>query len=337
MTTSQPVQTGTRILGMREMRELLSLEATIELQRGAFASQARGKATMAPNSWLRLPGERRAWLKLLAGHDSASGALGVKVLARFPERGPGKNLASLLLLFDDTDGAPLAIMDAVYVTAVRTAAGAALATQALARRDSRKVGMLGTGTLAWYSVLAHRILCPGLDQLTVYSRSADRREEFATRVHTETGIDVRAAATVDDAVAGADVIITATNALQPVLLDAHVQAGQHIGAIGIRSEIEPQAIARCLVIGDGREEALNDGKFSTAIAAGVVDASQLGPELGEVLEGMAPGRTSNEQTTLFDSSGVAIQDVVCARHAWQRATDTDTGALVGFADAGVLD
>lgn len=337
MTTSQPVQTGTRILGMREMRQLLTLEETIDLQRRAFASQAHGQATMAPNAWLRLPGERRAWLKLLAGYDSASGALGVKVLARFPERGPGNNLASLLLLFDDQDGAPLAIMDAVYVTAVRTAAGAALATRALARPDSRKVGMLGTGTLAWYSVLAHRILCPDLDELTVYSRSVERREEFATRVRSQVGIDVRAVGSVEDAVDGADVVITATNAPQPVLLDKHVQAGQHLGAIGIRTEIEPLAIARCLVVGDGRDEALNDGKFSTAIAAGVVEAAQLGPELGEVLERMAPGRTSEEQITLFDSSGVAIQDVVCARHAWQRAVDTDTGAVVGFADAGVLD
>jgi ornithine cyclodeaminase/alanine dehydrogenase-like protein (mu-crystallin family) len=322
---------------MREVRELLTLEDAIELQRAAFASQAHGRATMAPNSWLRLPGERRAWLKLLAGHDSASGALGVKVLARFPERGPGNNLASLLLLFDDEDGAPLAIMDAVYVTAVRTAAGAALATQALARPGSRKVGMLGTGTLAWYSVLAHRILCPELDELAVFSRSEERREAFAERARSETGIAVRAVATVDEAVEGADVIVTATNAPQPVLLDSHLRPGQHVSAIGIRTEIDPHAIARCLVVGDGREEALHDGKFSTAVAAGVVDAADLGPEIGEVLEGIAPGRTSDEQTTLFDSSGVAIQDIVCARHAWRRAIDTDTGAEVGFADAGVLE
>ena len=337
MTPSEGVKTGTRVLGMREMRELLTLEDTIELQRRAFASQAHGHATMAPNSWLRLPGERRAWLKLLAGHDAVSGALGVKVLARFPERGPGDNLASLLLLFDDDSGSPLAIMDSVYVTAVRTAAGAALATQALARAESRTVGMLGTGTLAWYSVLAHRSLCPNLDELSVYSRSEERREAFAERVRAETGIRVRALGTVDEAVDGVDVIVTATNAPEPVLLDHHVHSGQHISAIGIRSEIAPEAIARCYVVADGRDEALHDGKFSTAIQAGLVTEPDLGAELGDVLEGITPGRTTDEQITLFDSSGVAIQDVVCARHAWQRAVDTDTGTLVAFADAGVLD
>jgi alanine dehydrogenase len=331
------VRAGTRVIGLSDMRRLLTLEDTIELQRAAFASQARGNVTAAPNLWLRLPGDRRAWLKILAGHDTASTALGVKVLARFPERGPGANLASLMLLLDDEDGSILAIMDAVYVTAVRTAAGAALATQALARPGARTVGMLGTGTLAWYSVLAHRIVAPELDELVVYSRSAERRDAFAARVEAEVGIAARAVGTVEEAVTGADVVITATNAPEPVLHEGHLEPGQHVGAIGIRTEIAPAAIARCRVIGDGRDEALLDGKFSVALAAGAVAEADLGPELGAVLEGLEPGRTGDDQITLFDSSGVAIQDIVCARHAWARAADEDAGTVVSFADGGVLD
>jgi alanine dehydrogenase len=334
---SAGVRPGTRVIDMAAMRRLLTLEDTIALQRDAFASQAHGRTTSAPNAWLRLPGDRRAWLKILAGHDAASTALGVKVLARFPERGPGANLASLMLLFDDADGSILAIMDAVYITAVRTAAGAALATAKLARPGSRRVGMLGTGTLAWYSVLAHRILCPELDELVVYSRSQERRDAFAARVASEVGIGVRAVGTVSEAVAGADVVITATNAPEPVLLADQLEPGQHVGAIGIRTEIAPAAIARCRVIGDGREEALLDGKFSVALAAGAVAEDDLGPDLGAVLEGLAPGRTSAAEITLFDSSGVAIQDIVCARHAWLRASSEDAGTVVSFADGGVLD
>jgi ornithine cyclodeaminase/alanine dehydrogenase-like protein (mu-crystallin family) len=91
------------------------------------------------------------------------------------------------------------------------------------------------------------------------------------------------------------------------------------------------------VIGDGREEALLDGKFSVALAAGAVAEDDLGPDLGAVLEGLAPGRTSAAEITLFDSSGVAIQDIVCARHAWLRASSEDAGTVVSFADGGVLD
>jgi alanine dehydrogenase len=323
---------GTRILGVADLRRLLSLEDTIELQRAAFAAQARGLTAAAPNAWLHLPGERRGWLKLLAGYDQRSGALGVKVLARFPELASGANLGSLLMLFDDTNGSPLAVMDAVYVTALRTAAGAAIATEALAREGSRSVAMIGTGELAWYSVLSHRILCPGLDRLTVYSRSRERREAFAARVSAETGISATAVDSVEAAVAGADVIVTATNAPQPVLLAEHLSPGQHVTAIGIRYEIAADAIARCLVVADGRDEAIADGKFSTAIAAGAVTADDLGPEIGEVTEGLAPGRTGDEQITLFDSSGVAIQDVVCARHAWLAAEASGTGAVVQIGD-----
>jgi alanine dehydrogenase len=332
-----PVGPGTRLLGMADMRNLLPLDDVIELQRAAFASRARGQTTAAPNAWLQLPGERRAWMKILAGHDAASSALGVKVVARFPERGAGANLSSLMILLDDESGAPLAIMDAVYITAVRTAAGAAIATELLARPGARRLGMLGTGTLAWYSVLAHRALLPGIDELVVFSRSEKRREAFARRVVDETGLTARAVGTADEAVSGVDVVITATNAPSPVLSAHHMEPGQHVGAIGIHTEVAPQATALCRVICDGREEALRDGAFSVALAAGTVTAADLGPELGSVLVGSAPGRTGEDEITLFDSSGVAIQDVVCARQAWARAVELGVGQTVTFGDGGVLD
>lgn len=322
----------TRILGIREVRELLTLDETIELQRAAFLALARGRTAAAPNGWLRLPGdERRGWLKLLAGFDEATGGLAVKVLARFPRNPPGQNLGSLLLLFDEHRGEPLAVMDAVYVTAVRTAAGAALATEALARPEASAFGLLGTGTLAWYSVLAHR---PAT--LTVHSRSPERREAFARRARDEAGVAATTAASVAEAVDGADVVITATNSPEPVLLREHLTPGQHVNAIGMKTEIAPDAIAACRVIGDGREETLEDGKFSVALAAGAVTPQDLGPDLGAVLDG-APGRTADEEITLFDSSGVAIQDVVCARRVWERAEEAGAGVVVDLGGEGVLD
>ena len=326
----------TRILGMDDVRRLLPVEDSIELQRQAFVALSRGKVTAAPNGWLRLPGgDRRGWLKLLAAHDAESGGLGVKVLARFPNNPPGRNLGSLLLLFDDTDGTPLAVMDSVYITAVRTAAGAALATQALARPGARSVAMVGTGALAWYSLLAHRHLLPALTEFTVYSRSEQRRAEFAQRAADEVGAAVRPVATVAEAVAGADVVITATNSPEPVLLAEHLEGGQHVNAIGIRTEIAPAAVALCRVFGDGRAETLLDGKFSVALAAGTVGEGDLGPDLGEVLDG-GPGRAGPDDITMFDSSGVAVQDIACAVHVWRAATSEDIGTVVDLGAKDVL-
>ena len=250
----------TRVLSMAEVRRLLTVEDAIELQREAFLALARGRTTAAPNSWLRLPGDQRGWLKLLAAHDDTSGGLGVKVLARFPRNPPGRNLGSLLLLFDDEDGTPLAVMDSVYITAVRTAAGAAVATQALARPRPASMAMLGTGVLAWYTLLAHRHAVSSLTTLRVYSRSAERRETFAAR----------------------------------------------------------------------------DGKFSDAMAVGAVTEEELGPDLGEVLDGR-PGRRSPEEITMFDSSGVAIQDLACAVHVLRAARAAGVGTVVDLAAKDVLE
>lgn len=324
---------STLVLGMDDVRRLLDVGDAIELQREAFLALARGQVTAAPNAWLRLPGERRGWLKILAAHDGASGGLGVKVLARFPGNPPGRNLGSLLLLFDDATGEPLAVMDSVYITSVRTAAGAALADQALARPDSRTLAMVGTGALAWYTLVAHRRLTPEIDSMTVYSRSPERREAFAARAAAELGVRIRPVATVAEAVAGADIVVTATNSPKPVLAAEHLEPGQHVCAIGIRTEIAPEAIAACRVVGDGREETLADGKFSVALAAGAVVEDDLGPSIGEVLAG-APGRREPAEITLFDSSGVAIQDIACAVHVWRAARQAGTGVPV---DLGIKD
>jgi ornithine cyclodeaminase/alanine dehydrogenase-like protein (mu-crystallin family) len=327
---------ATRVLGMAEVRRLLSMEDTIDIQRDAFTALARGETVAAPNAWLRLPPERGGWLKLLAGYDGSSGGLGVKVLARFPHNPPGANLGSLIVLFDPDDGFPRAIMDGVYITALRTGAGAGLATAALARPDATSVGLVGSGVVAWHSLQAIRIACPGVASVRVYSRSDRRRAELVARIERELGLEAAPAASTAEAVGGAAIVITATNSPEPILDEADLAPGQHVNAMGIRTELAPAAVAACRVIGDGREETLGDGKFSVALVAGAVTEGDLGPDLGEVLAGHAPGRTDAAQVTMFDSSGVALQDVACALAVWERAERDDAGVLVDVAGGDVL-
>jgi ornithine cyclodeaminase/alanine dehydrogenase-like protein (mu-crystallin family) len=291
--------------------------------------------TTAPNAWLRMPEPRRAWLKLLAGHEATSGALGVKILARFPEAPPGQNLGSLVALFDDGTGFPLALLDGVYITAARTGAGAALAAQAAAP-DARRVALVGTGVVGWYSLAAMAETLEGLESVVVTSRSAERRQGLARRIEEELGLRATAEADLDAAAEGADVLITATNAPGPVVAERHLPEGGLVLAMGIRHELEPAAIAACRVVPDGLEEAIGDGKFSVAIAAGAVTAQEIGPQLGAVLAGDTPVRAAEGETVLFDSSGVAVQDIVCARAAWLAAEERDVGVLVDLAGGDVL-
>lgn len=328
----------TRVLGVSDIGALIDMKDAIEVQRAAFVALADGRVTAAPNAWLRLPDQqrRRGWLKILAGHEASSGALGVKVLARFADNPPGANLGALILLFDDEDGFPLAVMDGVTITALRTGAGAGLATQALAPPDATTVGIVGTGVVAWHSLLAVTLARPSLRRLRVFSRSQERRDAFADRSRRELGIDAEAVGSVGEAARGADVVITATNAPTPVLEASHLEAGQLVNAMGIRTEVAPAALAKAWVVPDGVEEAIDDGKFSTALAAGVVTADDLGPQLGAVLRDPSAVPHDPARVTVFDSSGVAVQDVAMARRIWELADARDTGIEIdlgiGLAD-----
>jgi alanine dehydrogenase len=324
------------MLGMPDIAALVDMRDTIEVQREAFLSLAAGHVTASPNSWLRLPDQerRRGWLKILAGHDSSTGALGVKVLARFADNPPGANLGSLIMLFDEENGFPLAIMDGVLITALRTGASAGLATEVLAAPDARRIALLGTGVVGWHSLQASAIARPSLGEVRVFSRSESRRTETADRARAELSLAAVAVDSVEAAVEGADIIITATNAPDPVLLDEHVAAGALINAMGIRTEIAPDLIARAWVIPDGVSESIDDGKFSYALAAGAVSRDDLGPQLGEVL--IKRPHYSPERISLFDSSGVAVQDLALALHVHERARAAGIGVTVDFGLATAL-
>lgn len=328
MSVTAPAGT-TLVLGGEQVRSLLTLGDAMAVQRAAFVAQAAGTVTASPNAWLRLPDQerRRGWLKILAGHESTSGALGVKVLARFADRPSGSNLGSLVVLFDDEDGSVLALMDGVHITAVRTGAGAGLAAQALAAPDARVAGVVGTGVVAWHSLRALLAVRPTIGTVRVHSRSAARRADLAARVRAELGVAAEAVDGVAAATDGADVVLTATNAPGPVLLAEHLRAGQLVLAMGIRHEVAPEAVARCRVVPDGTAEAIEDGKFSVALAAGLVAPDDLGPELGAVLSAPGPWHDPS-RVTLFDSSGVAVQDVALAHHVLDRARAAGVGSLV---------
>ncbi len=324
----------TLILTMAQVKELLSVAEGIELQRTAFTDHAQKKAWNAPSAWLRVD-KHHGWMKLLAGFVDSTDAMGMKVLARYPRNPPGMNLGSLLILFDATNGFPQAIFDSIYITGVRTGAGGGLATQYCARRDARTVGILGSGVQARFTMLAICELCSTLERALVYSRNAERRRQFARRMTGTTSLPFEAVADPRTAVENADIIVTATNSPEPVLFRDWIKDGAHINAMGIKTEIDAGVFPGARVYGDSEEVARADGKFSTAIKAGVVSADEIAGEIGEVLLGQKPGRVAQDEITLFDSAGLAVQDVICAQHVYRKARESGVGVYVdlGLAEA----
>ncbi len=329
MTTNGHLFAGrkTLILSMAEVKQVLSVSEGIRLQKIAFEDHARGKAFNAPSTWLRVP-KHTGWMKLLAGFVDRTDAMGMKVLARYPNNPPGQNLGSLVLLFDATNGFPLAIFDSVYITGVRTGAGGGLATQYCARKDVTTVGILGSGVQARFTMLSICELVEGLTEARVYSRSAERRETYARDMQAQTGLKFVTVDSPEAAIIDTDIIVTATNSPQPVLKRAWIKPGAHINMMGIKTEIFPDVFPGTRVYGDSEEVALADGKFSQGIKAGTVTPDDIAGEIGEVFIGGKPGRISEEEITIFDSAGLAVQDVICAQHVYEKAIASGIGTTV---------
>jgi alanine dehydrogenase len=318
----------TLIITMGEIKTLMSMRECIDTQEAVFRGSSERSAVVAPNTWLRLKSGNR-WMKLLAGYvGNGAEAMGMKVLARFPKNPPGMNIGSIVCLFDPNNGFPLAIMDGVYFTAARTGAAGGLSCLYCARKDSARVGIIGAGVQARFNMYAIRELLPHVKQGFVFSRSQQGRLAFAERMKEETGVLLQPVCCVTDAVSEADIIITATNSPSPVLLKKHLRPGQHIVAAGIKTEVEPSIMKGARVIADGVETAKEDGKFSVALKQGVVDESDLTIEIGDVIAGKACGRSDGREITVFDSSGLAVQDVICAHYVYEKARKLEVGTWV---------
>ncbi|HEY5209925.1 MAG TPA: ornithine cyclodeaminase family protein [Stellaceae bacterium] len=265
-----------------------------------------------------------------AGFGVMTGAMaglghGAKLLSLM-RRAAGSSHTGALILFDPETGEPAAIMDSGLPTAMRTAAASAVATQALARADAATLAILGTGEQAEWHIAAMRAVRP-IREVRVWGRSPEKAAALAAR-H-----DARAVAYVDEACDGADIICTVTNAATPILHAAQLPAGVHLNAVGAslpsQQEIAPDCHGVCRTVVDYRPSAdTQAGELIAARAAGIVAADGVLPEIGEVLMGTAPGRSSASERTLYRSLGIIAQDLATANFLLRRAEERGRGTVL---------
>ena len=280
----------------------------IERTRDAFERHARGEWVMPAKVYLDSPpGDFRAM------PARGSGVALLKWVTSFPQN-PSRGLpvvTGTILLSDSDSGAELAILDARSVTWLRTGAAAAVSALTLARPDAKEVGVIGCGVNgAW---AARCLAAAGYERGICSDRQTGTAERLAEELGWETGSREEAA--------GADVVVTCTPGNEPVILASEIGDGQHIAALGAdahgKAEVERDALRRCHLFCDEWQQASGGGELSGAVAAGEIGHGQV-TELGNVLTGSAPGRTSDKEITLFDSTGLAIQDLAICREVYER-------------------
>jgi ornithine cyclodeaminase/alanine dehydrogenase-like protein (mu-crystallin family) len=272
----------------------------------------------------------RSFFALMPARYPGESILGAKLVAVVPSnaaRGLHTHLA-VISLFDPETGELLAVMDGRYITEIRTAAASAVSVRHLARKDAAVLAILGTGVQA----RSHRELLPrvqGFREIRVWSPTREHVERFAT----EAGGLVRPAASAAEAVRGADIVVLATSSVTPAIDAGWVRAGAHVIAIGAcrpsQRELDPVLMARARLIVDSRAAALvESGDIVQSIREGRFGPEHIAGELGEVVAGLKPGRTSEDQVTLFKSLGLAVEDVTAAGLAYRRAIESGRGLAV---------
>ncbi|MEY7849759.1 ornithine cyclodeaminase family protein [Natrarchaeobius sp. A-rgal3] len=240
-------------------------------------------------------------------------------------------------LFDADSGEPLALLDGASMNPFKTGAAGAVAVDALARDDAETLAVIGSGPQARGQLHATATVREFAD-VRVYSTTRGNRESFADEFDDHLEATVRAVASSETAVEGADVVITATTASEPVFDGDSLEPGTHVTAMGQYSpderELDTTTIERATYVPDLSERATHDaGSFLAALEAGVVTEDDIHAELGDVVAGVAPGRTSDDEITVFDSGGTGIETVAAAHMLYEKARADGRGTEIEFAPA----
>ncbi|KGB56838.1 Ornithine cyclodeaminase [Sphingopyxis sp. LC81] len=317
-----------RFIDAAEVRERLDHRTCIDLMRHAMIALAEGRSRQLLRGIIDLDGGDM--FGVMPGALDGAG-FGAKIISIFPAAAAhGSSHQGVIILFDRTSGAPVCVIDASEVTAIRTAAASAAATDALARPEARRLAILGTGEQAWHHVAAIRHVRP-LDDVRIWGRAPEKAEALADRIADDFDLPAQMAASVADAAEGSDIICTLTGAAEPFLLDAHVADGTHINAVGSSragpSEIDEALVARARFVPDHREGVLAQGaEYLRARDAGLVTDAHVLPEIGHVFSGSAQGRLAASDVTIYKSLGSIVQDLACAAWLWNTPSDRVQGA-----------
>ena len=315
-------------LNERDVHQLFEMRAAVPLMRAALATLAHGDAVLPLRSMVRLP-DKSGILGLMPGYLGEPRAFGLKVVTVMPgNHGTGyESHQGVVMLFGVEHGEPLAVIDAAAITEIRTGAVSGAVTQALARPEAGDLAILGSGAQARSHLAAMAVARP-LRRVRVWSRTRANAERFARE--SKHAVKVEVCADAESAVRGADLICTTTAASTPVLLGDWLSPGSHVNAVGAcfaaSRELDSNAVARARFFTDRRESCLAEaGDFRLAREEGVIDDAHLLGEVGDVFAGKLAGREGAGDITVFESLGIAVEDLASAHHLLQRARETGAG------------
>ena len=313
----------TLLLSKDVIRGLLNIADVIKVVEDAFKLFDQGRASMPPKAYLAVEqGDFRAM------PASIPGAAGMKWVNSHPQN-PSRGLPTVMavLVYNDPEtGYPLAVMDATDITAYRTAATSAIASKYLARPDSHVLGIIGAGHQAYIHILAHAEVFD-LKLIKVFDHSMSTCERLICSLPD---YPVEKASLEDTA--NADIICTLTPSREPILKKEWITPGTHINAVGAdaagKEELDPSILKDSIVVVDDLRQASAAGEINVPITQKLFTVDEVYATLGELITGKKQGRTDNDVTSIFDSTGIAIEDIATAKLIYEKAKHAGSGMSI---------
>ena len=314
----------TLLLGARQIEELLSMSETLKAVEHAFKLKAQGKAIMPAKIYLDLPQYQGDYRAMPAYID---GSAGIKWVSAYPNNRKYNlpTVTATIILCDPNTSCPLVIMDGTYITNMRTGAGGGVAVKYLARKDSSVIGLIGAGMQAKMQLLAISEVLPRIGEVKVFDQYKDATLRYTEEMGAKLNINIRPVKTIEEA-AEADIVVTATPSTKPIVKKQYIRPGTHINAIGAdaqgKQELEVDLLKGAKIVIDDIEQAAHSGEINVPLSQGLIKIEEIYGSLGEVATNTKKGRENDEEITIFDSTGLAIQDIICAKVVYDKAKES---------------
>jgi len=317
------------ILTQEEVRQIIPLaeiDKVVKRIEDAFAKYGKGGVDMPPKTYLYFKKDNGD-LRVMPSFSEELKMAGTKIVNVHPDN-PKSNLptvGAVIVLSDAKNGAPLALMDGTYITGMRTGAAGAVASKFLAKKGAKTLGVVGAGRQAIFQIAATAGAIK-LDDILVYDVNEKNVEALEIEM-TKLGIKIRKANLEE--VARQDILTTTTPAREPFIKNDWIMPGTHINAVGAdaegKEELEPAILKRAKIIVDDWAQASHSGEINVPVAKGIITKADVYSSLGEVVAGIKTGRESNEEITVFDSTGLALQDLFTAAMVYEEALKRGVG------------
>jgi ornithine cyclodeaminase/alanine dehydrogenase-like protein (mu-crystallin family) len=324
-----------RVLRASDVRTLLPMSECIDLIQRTMIAVSEGRAVLPRRTLLVMPGDR-GFMGNMPGYLAEPECFGVKLVSLMQRNKPPlfSSHLGVVLLFEAEHGQPIALLDAAEITAIRTAAASAVATRLLARPDAGNLALLGAGEQA-SSHLQAMLAVRALRRVRVWARDAAKAVAFAEAEGSRHSILIEPAATVREAVAGADIICTVSKAREPILLGEWLGPGVHLNVVGssvaTTAEVDTPAVVKSRFFVDYRDSTVHEGgEYLRALRAAAIKPEHILGEIGEVANGTKVGRRLPADVTLYKSLGIAPQDLASAYHVLEKARARGIGQIIDF-------